>query len=75
MNTMSNPAGVKIPLVNSHLFATVDEEDAEFISQFEWVAVPHGDSHYAVTFVQDDEGGTHSVYMHDMVLAMHGRLG
>ena len=69
---MSNPEGVKIPLVNSHLFATVDEEDAEFISQFEWFAVPHGDSHDAVTVIQDDEGGMQAVYMHDLIAARAG---
>jgi hypothetical protein len=67
---MSNPEGVKIPLVNSHLFATVDETHAEFISQFEWFAVPHEDTHYAVTYLPDDEGGVHPLYMHDLVVAM-----
>ncbi len=71
---MEHSKGVQIPLINSDQFALVDAEDAEFISQFEWFAEPHGDSHYVVTFIEDDEGGVHAVYMHDMVMAMHGRF-
>jgi len=65
---MSNPEGVKIPLVNSDLFATVDEEDAEYVSQYEWFAAPDG----VVTFIKDDEGGEHAVYMHDLIAARAG---
>ncbi len=71
---MHNPDGVKIPLVNSDLSATVDAEDAEFVRQFEWFVIDHDGAPYAATFVPDDEGGEHIVYMHDLIAARHGLL-
>jgi hypothetical protein len=63
--------GVQIPLVNSHLCATVSPEDADFMRQFEWHLVEVDGKHYAATFVPDSEGGEQMVMMHGMVLALH----
>ena len=69
---MDNPEGVKIPLVNSDQFATVDADDAAFVQQFEWVAVCHDGATYVATIVRDDEGREHLLYMHDLIAARAG---
>ena len=71
---MPNAEPVKIPLVNSDRYATVDAEDAEFIRQFQWYAVDQDGATYAATIVRDDEGGEHLLYMHDLIAARHGML-
>jgi len=69
---MNNAEAVKIPLVNSDQFATVDADDAEFVRQFEWLAVCHNGETYVATLVPDDEGREHLVYMHDLIAARAG---
>jgi hypothetical protein len=72
---MNSAEAVKIPLVNSDQFATVDADDAEFIRQFEWFAVCHDGATYAATVVRDDEGGEQMIYMHDLIAARAGLFG
>ncbi len=69
---MDKPNAVRIPLLNSDLFATVDADAAEFVAQFPWYVIYHDGAPYAATFIRGDEGGEQIVYMHDMIAARAG---
>ena len=52
-------------------YATVDDEDFEFLNQYTWRTEwnPKRKSYYAVMDVVDENGNPCVIYMHDLIMA------
>ena len=63
----------KIKLTNSDKFATVDDEDYEYINQWNWFLIEEeNDMEYAVrSYIFNDI--EYMIYMHDEVIGLNKR--
>ncbi len=67
---MKKNEGLKIPLVNSESYATVDREDADFILRRKWYLVQLDDGAHVATLFKVKGGGGVAMLMEDLVIAM-----
>lgn len=62
----------QIPLTKG-MFATVDDEDYEWLSAYNWKAMDTGWHNYARTYIKKSGGGYISALMHRMILGLEDR--
>lgn len=59
----------QIPLTQGK-FALVDDEDYEYLNQFKWYALRHGNTYYAIRNLQSVNGKRTSLKMHRVILGI-----
>lgn len=61
----------KIELKNSNIPALVDEEDYEWLNQYEWEAIELEDVVHAARLVIYEDGSFEWVLMEDMIMGIY----
>ena len=64
----------EIQLINSTLKTQVDDEDYDWLNQWQWLAVKRKGSYYAVRYEQNKDGSIQVVRMENEIMRRAGRL-
>lgn len=64
----------EIQLINSTLKTQVDDEDYDWLMQWDWLAVKRKGSYYAVRYEQNKDGSFRVIHMDREVMRKAGRL-